>query len=110
MLAAHPTIAAALISMFRCRFDPVRRQSSEAEAAAIEAELRTDIDAVTSLDEDRILRSILNLIHATVRTNFFQATGDGPKPTVSFKLDPGPGRESAAAATNVRGVRVLAPG
>ena len=87
-LAAHPTIAAALISMFRCRFDPAGRQSSDAEAAAIEAELRTDIDAVTSLDEDRILRSILNLIHATVRTNFFQATGDGAKPTVSFKLDP----------------------
>ncbi len=44
---------------------------------------------MASLDEDRILRSYLNLVQATLRTNFYQGRADGkPKPYVSFKLDP----------------------
>ena len=47
---------------------------------------------MTSLDQDRILRSYLTLIQATLRTSFFQrsAVRDGgrPKPYVAFKLDP----------------------
>ena len=42
-----------------------------------------------SLDEDRILRSYLDVTLATLRTNFFQGTPEGgPKPHLSFKLDP----------------------
>ncbi len=44
---------------------------------------------MASLDEDRILRSYLNLVQATLRTNFYQPGADGkPKSYVSFKLDP----------------------
>ena len=44
---------------------------------------------MASLDHDRILRSFLTLIQATVRTNCFQRGEDGgPKPYLSFKLDP----------------------
>ena len=44
---------------------------------------------MASLDQDRILRSYLTLIQATLRTSFFQRGADGrPKSYVAFKLDP----------------------
>ena len=43
------------------------------------------IDAVDSLDQDRILRGFLSVVTAMLRTNYFLP---GPKPYVSFKLDP----------------------
>jgi glutamate dehydrogenase len=68
-LAAHPHIAERLVRLFEARFDP--EATSEA-MSAIEATLVDDLDAVTSLDEDRILRGFLDLIMATVRTNAFR--------------------------------------
>ncbi len=41
------------------------------------------LDAIPSLDEDRICRSFLTLITATVRTNYYR-----DRPTLAFKLDP----------------------
>ena len=42
-----------------------------------------------SLDQDRILRSYLRLMQATLRTSFYQREADGrPKSYVAFKLDP----------------------
>src|SRR4029077_1046979 len=41
------------------------------------------LDAVTNLDEDRILRRFLNLVQSTLRTNFFQRG----QHCISFKLD-----------------------
>ena len=45
------------------------------------------LDAVASLDEDRILRSYLTLVLKTVRTNYFQKLPSGePKPYLAVKL------------------------
>ena len=53
------------------------------------AQIRGAFDAVTSLDDDRILRAYLTLVQATLRTNFFQNGADGhAKSYLSFKLDP----------------------
>ena len=42
-----------------------------------------------SLDEDRILRSYLTVMKATLRTNYFQPGADGqPRSYISFKLEP----------------------
>ncbi len=49
--------------------------------------MHTALDDVASLDHDRILRSYLTHIRATLRTNYFQDVG-GPKPYISFKLEP----------------------
>ena len=48
------------------------------------------MDDVVSLDHDRILRSYLTHIRATLRTNYFQhaSDGTGPKSYISFKLEP----------------------
>ena len=44
---------------------------------------------MASLDHDRILRSYLTVIKATLRTNYFQPGADGrPKSYISLKLEP----------------------
>ena len=53
-------------------------------------QIRTALDGVSSLDDDRILRAYLTLVQATLRTNFYQRAADAqPKPYVSVKFDPG---------------------
>ncbi len=45
---------------------------------------------MASAEDDRILRRVLNLIEATLRTNYFQTEADGqPKPYLAIKLDSG---------------------
>ncbi|MFT4197051.1 MAG: NAD-glutamate dehydrogenase, partial [Pseudoxanthomonas sp.] len=61
----------------------------EAQLEAVRKGLRQLLDEVSSLDDDRILRSLLGTIQATLRTSYWQRGADGqPAPTISFKLDP----------------------
>ncbi|MDZ4811753.1 MAG: NAD-glutamate dehydrogenase [Pseudomonadota bacterium] len=46
------------------------------------------LDRVTSLDDDRILRSFISLIQATLRTGFYQHREGRPRDYISFKFDP----------------------
>lgn len=89
-LARHAAITADIVKLFYARFDP-RHEDTEAHAA-IEADIRASIEerlqAVTSLDDDRILRRFINLVEAAVRTNFFQLEGNGlPRQTIAFKFE-----------------------
>jgi glutamate dehydrogenase len=87
-LACNAEVARLLVTLFRRRFDPARPERREEESAAILEDLRRRLDAVTNLDEDRILRRYLNLIECTLRTNAWQKGADGlPAPYLSFKLD-----------------------
>ena len=87
-LIANPGIAADLVRLFELRFDPAVEGDREAQTAEHSAELLQSLDAVSSLDQDRILRSIVGVIEATWRTNFYQPAQDGsPKPWVSMKFD-----------------------
>jgi glutamate dehydrogenase len=90
-LLRHPEIASLLIRLFNSRHDPAAETAPrEAEAAALTDALERALDGVQSLDEDRILRSLLRLVLATLRTNYFQRDPSGEiKPYLSFKLDPG---------------------
>ncbi|MGB8841453.1 MAG: NAD-glutamate dehydrogenase [Aliidongia sp.] len=85
---AHPAIAQLLIRLFEAQFDPARPSADrDAEAERIAQEIATALDAVTNLDEDRILRSFLLLVRQSLRTNFYQTTPSGePKPYLSIKL------------------------
>ena len=129
-LAANPAIAAMLVELFLVRLDPDRpheapaakeaKKPKDAKDAAIEqldAELEVmtrieaALDEVANLDEDRILRSYIGLIRATLRTNYFQPGLDGaPKPYLSFKLDPRRIPRAARAAAEVRDLRLLPAG
>jgi glutamate dehydrogenase len=84
-LSINPHIAALLVQLFHARFDPERRCDSE----DLLSEIHAALDAVEHLDEDRILRSLLGAILATLRTNFYQTGENGEaKPYLSFKFDP----------------------
>ena len=57
-------------------FDP-DGHDDDAGASGSRTEIEEAIDAVQSLDEDRILRSFLSVVRAIVRTNYFQPGADG---------------------------------
>jgi glutamate dehydrogenase len=86
-LAAHPTIARGLVDLFHLRLHPARSRETDAEARRVERDVEASIDAVESLDEDRILRSFLGVIRAVLRTNYFQTADGLAKPYLSLKLD-----------------------
>lgn len=88
-LSAHPEVARAIVELFRLRLDPVRFDDTDAKARALERKLESTIDAVESLDEDRILRGFLRVVRAVLRTNYFQTDSGGQaKPYLALKLDP----------------------
>jgi glutamate dehydrogenase len=86
VLRSNAAITRLLVRLFESRFDPARQGGVGERCEAIAEELRGQLDEVTSLDHDRILRSYLALIEATLRTNYYQARG--PEYLV-LKLDPG---------------------
>ncbi|MFI6340593.1 NAD-glutamate dehydrogenase [Streptomyces sp. NPDC050535] len=78
-----------LVSLFEARMSPDRQSAGVELTDALMEELDAALDQVASLDEDRILRSFLTVIKATLRTNFFQeALGAKPHEYVSMKFDP----------------------
>jgi glutamate dehydrogenase len=96
-LAAHPDVARALVGYFLARFDPAGERASVAPgtpgtgggtdpAEAGRALVVAQLDLVTSLEQDRVLRAMLTLIDATLRTNFFARSESGHHPLV-IKLD-----------------------
>ena len=90
VLSENPHTAASLVALFEALFDPSPSgspKSRDAQSAA--AAVTTDIDALVSLDTDRVLRAFASLIQATLRTNFF-VTGDSSarsQNVVALKLD-----------------------
>ena len=92
VLGNEPAAARALVSLFTTMFDPSRDEDEDAVAAARDEVLEA-CDAVEQLDHDRILRSFLALIDATLRTNAYRPdaviTREGgiEVPYLSFKLD-----------------------
>ncbi|MEU4676926.1 NAD-glutamate dehydrogenase [Micromonospora sp. NPDC023737] len=88
---AYPRIAELLVQLFESRFAPgdTDTEQRQRNSAELVESIRTALDEVASLDQDRILRSYLTLIQATLRTSFYQRRSDGrPKLYVAFKLDP----------------------
>ncbi|MDQ0943047.1 NAD-glutamate dehydrogenase [Streptomyces sp. V1I1] len=78
-----------LVSLFEARMSPDRQRAGTELTDGLLEELDGALDQVVSLDEDRILRSFLTVIKATLRTNFFQeAAGFTQHGYVSMKFDP----------------------
>ncbi|MGW3624521.1 NAD-glutamate dehydrogenase [Streptomyces sp. NPDC000880] len=78
-----------LVSLFEARMSPNRQRAGTELTDGLLEELDGALDQVASLDEDRILRSFLTVIKATLRTNFFQEAAGGKQHSyVSMKFDP----------------------
>ncbi|MGD9637659.1 MAG: NAD-glutamate dehydrogenase [Alphaproteobacteria bacterium] len=85
-LAANPEITKMLVDYFESKFNPAAsvRKTSAAKIAEIDAKIKAALDNVTSAEEDRIIRYIVNLLECTLRTNFYQSKA---KNYISFKLN-----------------------
>jgi glutamate dehydrogenase len=78
-----------LVNLFQARMSPSHQAAGSELIDGLLEELDGALDKVASLDEDRILRSFLTLIKATLRTNYFQHASDGrPHAYLSMKFDP----------------------
>jgi glutamate dehydrogenase len=87
-----------------------------ARAEVVRGAIRALLDRVSSLDEDRILRSFMGVIDATLRTSYYQRNADGScKETITFKFDsslvpdlpkPKPYREIFVYGPRVEGVHL----
>jgi len=83
-IVRHPEIARGLAELFDTRFDPSLPADGRAAATdRVRAVLRERLDAIPSLDDDRICRAFLTLIDATDRTNAFLDRAE-----ISVKLRP----------------------
>ena len=87
-LSAYPDIAKKLVAFFDTRFDPSKKRNKKKEETLLD-DIKKQLDNVSNLDDDRIIRRYLDMMLATLRTNFYQGDAEGnEKPYVSFKMSP----------------------
>ncbi len=87
-LNGNPQITRNIVKLFQVTLDPASIGDRNTASEKIVAEILKQLDNVSNLDEDRILRRFLNTVQCTLRTNFFQRAADGGvKEYISFKLD-----------------------
>ena len=106
-LARHAGTASRLFRHFANRFDP----DNDGDAEATRQAVLSDLEQVPLLNEDRILRRMLELIDATLRTNYYVEE----RPCLAFKLAPrqisdlprpAPAAEIFISAPTVEGVHL----
>ncbi|MCH9675778.1 MAG: NAD-glutamate dehydrogenase, partial [Gammaproteobacteria bacterium] len=91
-LYENPLISQRLVDLFNAKFSPQMDHGAPAQderGARVDecaAQIKAELEKVASLDQDRILRGLLHLVIATVRTNYFSSheqTGH-----LALKFDP----------------------
>ncbi len=110
-LYKHQSIARDLVAYFELRFAPDNALPDAASARR--DDILAALEAVELLNEDRILRRVLEVMDATKRTNYF--VGEGTQPVLSLKLVPAeisdvprpvPAFEIFVSAPHVEGVHL----
>ena len=93
-LTENAKIARLIVDLFKSYHNPKDAKNAEKKAAESMAAINHELESVESLDQDRILRMMTQLVDATLRTNYFQRQQSGPnkgsaKPCLSIKIDSG---------------------
>jgi glutamate dehydrogenase len=113
VLLDNPLAVRLLVRYHDARLDPKRGRDREEAEGRLRAAFQTYRDRITSLNEDRALGALYELIHATLRTSFFAPRPGGYR--ISFKLDPSllsestpphPHRECFVHAAGVDGIHL----
>ncbi|MGB1297048.1 MAG: NAD-glutamate dehydrogenase [Psychrobium sp.] len=87
-MGRYPEIAKLIIELFILKFDPSAKFSQK-KLEKIQNDIIDRLDLVANLDDDRIIRRYLDMVLATIRTNFFQPDANGnDKSYTSFKILP----------------------
>ncbi len=106
-LEAHPKAASDLVALFQARLQPGQKPQ---DAAQIAKRLADYLDGVANASEDRVLRRLLNLIEAILRTNYFKSAS-----VLAFKIrshlveglpDPKPWAEIWVHSPRVEGIHL----
>lgn len=115
-LTNHPQISRYLLDMFFACHDPAQQENCKRKTTSLIGAIDHELEKVASIDEDRVLRSVLSLVEATLRTNYFQKDGNGkPRTYLSMKFDSGkihdlpfprPYREIFVLSPRVEGVHL----
>ena len=85
---AHADVARALVTLFHVQLDAGYAGNRERSATEARETINAALAATESLDEDRIIRRVLNLVDAVVRTNAFQSDAAGRRrPALALKFD-----------------------
>ncbi|HEY1097257.1 MAG TPA: NAD-glutamate dehydrogenase, partial [Alphaproteobacteria bacterium] len=88
-LATNPTITRMLCDLFlqRHKLDQTK-DDAQGKTDIIASQILTALEAVEKLDDDKILRSMLNLIQSSLRTNYYHVDDQGqPLDYLSIKFD-----------------------
>ncbi|GAA1136839.1 NAD-glutamate dehydrogenase [Nesterenkonia lutea] len=82
-LLQNPEMATALVEYFETRFDPDLEGDRDQLSAEAREKVLAALEQVRTLDADRVLSALLNLIDSTQRTNLYQG-----RDWLSLKLTP----------------------
>lgn len=86
-LAKYPHICRLMIQFFTCKFDPNSKEDRERAQEEILNKIKTHLEDVAILDEDRILNKFVNGISSTLRTNYYQLKDGKQRPYLAIKID-----------------------
>ena len=87
-LARNPDLAHLLVEQFHVLNDPKSAGLADHHIQSIAQRIDGALNDVQSLDDDRIIRRLRNVIVNVLRTNFYQPDANGEaKPYVAIKLD-----------------------
>ncbi|MFA0391134.1 NAD-glutamate dehydrogenase [Vibrio splendidus] len=87
-LSHYPDLAKGLVNLFGKRFDPKLKGSAKGQQDLIK-KITEQLDHVESLDDDRIIRRYMEMITATLRTNYYQLDDNKQsKPWLALKMRP----------------------
>ncbi len=86
-LTQHASITQLLLAFFHARFDPESDQRS-LSVDEIESKIVSALNQVDNLDDDRIISRYIEMIKATLRTNFYVERERQSPTWLSFKLCP----------------------
>ncbi len=115
-LNAQGPLVAELVELFHVLHNPEFSGNREKAAKKIQKSVAAALEKITSIDEDRIIRHILNLILYSLRTNFYQRDENGNRrPALAIKFDseniegmpaPRPYREISVYSPRVEGIHL----
>ncbi len=115
-LRKHGAITLEFVKLFYLKFDLDSPSDDYDAQSKVANGIIGALEHVSSLDEDRIIRAVLNVMQSTLRTNFFQLAENGLEmPTISLKIrsklvdslpDPKPFAEIFVYSPRVEGVHM----
>ncbi|MBJ3785244.1 NAD-glutamate dehydrogenase [Devosia sediminis] len=115
VLVSQSAAAEALVALFAALHDPDEADHAGAATRARDA-IAAELETISSLDEDTIVRRFQNLIDASLRTNAWQRDPEGQRrPALAIKFDsskvegmaaPRPYREISVYSPRVEGVHL----